>query len=279
MQDVLLEIPVDEIFKDDSFNVRGIVSPDAYIQLSHDIQRNGLIQPVVVQHWDEVPGKKYRILAGHCRYMACCHIGWEKIPCIVKSDVSAVQAAAINWSENLKRTDLSEWQQAQALKKMLDSRFMTEGQIQHLLGVDSNWINDRILLANSEHTIQAAFTDGFFNFKHVRTLAAIKDQGKRERAAEALKKKIIRGEKVDIRKLVERPTRQKIVKVGEMLSAEQVRGMADKLAAVKHGCREHRILLWVLGYSPGQQEKRLFDEVVADTGYEYDLTFEDFLKV
>ena len=49
-------------------------------QLMLNIQEDGLLQPIVVA---PVPGGRYRIVAGHKRYLACRKLGWKTVPVVI----------------------------------------------------------------------------------------------------------------------------------------------------------------------------------------------------
>jgi ParB/RepB/Spo0J family partition protein len=53
-------------------------------RLEQDIRERGLLQPIIVAP-AAVPGR-YRILAGHKRFLACCRLGWKSVPVVVQEE-------------------------------------------------------------------------------------------------------------------------------------------------------------------------------------------------
>jgi ParB family chromosome partitioning protein len=109
------EIPIEEIFYDESFNCRGAFSLESIAELSESIGEIGLQFPVVVQPWEG----RFRLLAGHRRYKACTvFLRWDKIPAVVRTDLNLHQARLLNLTENLERKDLNMLEEAKALQAM-----------------------------------------------------------------------------------------------------------------------------------------------------------------
>ena len=55
------------------------------------IKRSGLLQPLIVyDNGEQGENKKYMILAGHNRAEACKAIKMEKVPCLIKKNLTKV---------------------------------------------------------------------------------------------------------------------------------------------------------------------------------------------
>jgi ParB/RepB/Spo0J family partition protein len=68
----------------------------------------GLLSPIIVRP----EGDGYELVVGHHRYAAAQKLGWEKIDCIVRKGLDAVQAELCEIDENLIRADLTPAEQA-----------------------------------------------------------------------------------------------------------------------------------------------------------------------
>jgi len=66
-------------------------------ELKNSIQKNGLLQPLIVQ---EVEPNKYKLIAGERRLRASKMVGLEKVPCRIK-DISERDAASVGLVENI----------------------------------------------------------------------------------------------------------------------------------------------------------------------------------
>ena len=109
------EIPVADIYYDESFNCRGAFTLQSVSDLSESIAELGLQFPVVVQPWEG----KYRLICGHRRFKAIMiFLKWCKIPAVVRTDLDGHQAQILNLVENLERKDLNMLEEAKALRAL-----------------------------------------------------------------------------------------------------------------------------------------------------------------
>lgn len=86
-------------------------------ELVQSIEKNGLIQPILVT---ADKNGKYVILAGHRRVEAFKILGKEKIPSVVKSNVSNQDMAVIAMAENAVRVDLNPIEFAISMRYLLE---------------------------------------------------------------------------------------------------------------------------------------------------------------
>jgi len=86
-------------------------------ELVQSIEKNGLLQPILVT---SNHNGKYTILAGHRRAEAFKILGKEKIPCMLKNDVSRQDMAVFAIAENAVRVDLNPIEFAISMRHLLD---------------------------------------------------------------------------------------------------------------------------------------------------------------
>lgn len=86
-------------------------------ELVQSIEKNGLLQPILVT---SNQNGKYTILAGHRRAEAFKILGKEKIPCMLKNDVSRQDMAVFAIAENAVRVDLNPIEFAISMQHLLD---------------------------------------------------------------------------------------------------------------------------------------------------------------
>lgn len=86
-------------------------------ELVQSIEKNGLLQPILVT---SNQNGKYTILAGHRRAEAFKILGKEKIPCMLKNDVSRQDMAVYAIAENAVRVDLNPIEFAVSMQHLLD---------------------------------------------------------------------------------------------------------------------------------------------------------------
>lgn len=86
-------------------------------ELVQSIEKNGLLQPILVT---SNQNGKYTILAGHRRAEAFKILGKEKIPCMLKNDVSRQDMAVFAIAENAVRVDLNPIEFAISMRHLLN---------------------------------------------------------------------------------------------------------------------------------------------------------------
>lgn len=216
-------IPVSEIYSDDKFNCRGVIQPIDVADLCTDIQRNKLQFPISLQPAEDVseelpPGKKYRIVAGHRRFKAwsVLRAGWkagnlaagdmpwdsangnpyDRIPSMIKTGLSEVQARIINLGENLKRKDLNILQEAKAIEN-LRAAGVPRDHVAAELGMSSGWVQTRYYLLDLPEDIQQECAAGLINQAQIKQLYTLRgDQAKVYEAVKKIKTARANGEKL-----------------------------------------------------------------------------------
>lgn len=245
MSEMIFEIPIDKIRADAKFNCRLNLVPFDVQQLSENIRQNGLIQPITVRtkQPDDTFKEEYDLVAGFRRRLACIMAGMQTIKCIVRNDLTARQAAIINLSENLNRTDLNILEEAEACKKLLETGFK-KSEIASDLGKSLTWLQIRLNLLELPNDIQEEVQKGVIKQQHINQLHRIKDTDKLYPAVKKLKAAIERGEaatSVEIIKTESKPTTVKVRKPNEIqdLINFMLENIGESLATI--------VLAWAKG--------------------------------
>lgn len=125
-------------------------------ELAASIKENGIYQNLTVVPWfSEITGKPcdtpdmqnemgYRVVIGHRRLAAAKMAGLEKVPCIV-SDMDKKEQVQCMLLENMQRSDLSLWEQAQGFQLMIDLGDSIE-QIANKSGFSQSTVRRRVKL-------------------------------------------------------------------------------------------------------------------------------------
>jgi len=169
-------IIVSEIFYDEKFNCRGRPDPMTCKDLADDIQMNGRIQPIVVQPYDEIDGKKWRILCGHRRFIAeTIWLHTTVLPCKVNhKEMDVEQALIFNLAENVQRASLNIMQEANSIKHFFDKGLGAK-EISEKLNLSYGWCQVRVMLLQLSPDVQGMADDelltqtqirDFFSMKH-----------------------------------------------------------------------------------------------------------------
>lgn len=183
-----------KILADPLFNCRGAIAPIDVVELARDIERNGLMQPIIVQPYQN--GKyDYRCVAGHRRLKAHEVLKWEEIDCIIKTDIDEGKALISNLAENIHRKNLNILQEAKALEKLKEKGFSIEA-VSLALGKSNTWVRMRYELLELPEVIQEAAAAGFIKQNQIRDLFRIKDEEEQIKLARKIKSAKQKGERV-----------------------------------------------------------------------------------
>lgn len=186
------EIPLAEIYSDSEFNCRGHITPQSVQQLSKEIAKDGLLYAIIVQPFDS-PKYKYKIVAGHRRFLACKLLKWQTITCKVRINLTEDDARRINYIENMHRLDLNILQQAQGMRHYKDKGMSIE-QIAKELVQPRQWVDVRLKLLDLEEDIQVQAAAGLLTQQQILDLWRL-PKAKRIEASKIIKEAKLRGDK------------------------------------------------------------------------------------
>lgn len=96
------------------FQPRSVFDVEAIEALAQSIERDGLVQPIVVRPNGALG---YQLISGERRLRAFQELGREEIPAII-SPMSDEESAVAALQENLKREDLSDFEVGEALNRL-----------------------------------------------------------------------------------------------------------------------------------------------------------------
>lgn len=160
--------------------------------LADSIKENGVIQPIIVTA-KKANGIHY-IIAGERRYLASKQAGLTTIPCIVRQEESDANIVLLQLLENDQRENVSPFEEANALRDLIENKNVKKSDIAKILGRDNSWISMRLKIADANADIRELSNRGIID--DVRTLYELKKfaeeipQGAQEFVKKALENKI-----------------------------------------------------------------------------------------
>ena len=122
-------------------------SEEALLSLSKSIKENGILQPICVRK----NGAVYEIISGERRTRAAKIAGLTEVPCIVMS-VDDEQSAVLALIENIQRKDLSYFEEALGIEKLISYYGLTQEEAARRLGKAQSTVANKLRLLR--------FTDG-----------------------------------------------------------------------------------------------------------------------
>ena len=145
---------------------------EALSQLADSIAANGILQPILVRE----TGERYEIIAGERRFRAARLAGLSEIPALVleADDEAAAKYALI---ENLQREDLNPYEEAAAIRKLMDEYGLSQEQVAGSIGRSRSAVANALRLLDLPEDAVKLVTDGTLSAGHARTLLGLLDNG------------------------------------------------------------------------------------------------------
>ena len=145
---------------------------EALSQLADSIAANGILQPILVRE----TGERYEIIAGERRFRAARLAGLAEIPALVleADDEAAAKYALI---ENLQREDLNPYEEAAAIRKLMDEYGLSQEQVAGSIGRSRSAVANALRLLDLPEDAVKLVTDGTLSAGHARTLLGLLDKG------------------------------------------------------------------------------------------------------
>jgi ParB-like partition proteins len=246
-------LPMSELFHDDSFNCRGPISPLDVADLAKSINEHGLqfpittqpvadVQDVALRARLEAQGLKYRIIAGHRRHKAVVVLGRKTIPAMIRKGLTEAQARILNLSENFDRKDLDIVQEAHALAA-LEKAGVPRDTVAKAIGKSSSWVQVRYYILRLPEEIQQEARAGLLNQYQIKQIYSLESVDKQFEAVRKIKDAKQRGEKpADVAERKKKPSSTK----SERKRTEMF-DMMELLAKTLGYGLHTRVLAWATG--------------------------------
>lgn len=159
------DIELDKIVPN-RYQPRREFSDDSIKELAETLDKDGLLQPIVVREDGE---DHYEIIAGERRYRAAKSLGWETIPAIVKN-MGDDQAASLALIENLQREDLNPIDEAKAYTNLMKLNDLTQTALAKDMGKSQSYVANKLRLLKLDDDVQKALIEGKITARHGRAL-------------------------------------------------------------------------------------------------------------
>ena len=146
-------------------------SDDSIKELAETLDKDGLLQPIVVREDGE---DHYEIIAGERRYRAAKSLNWETIPAIV-NNMNDDQAASLALIENLQREDLNPIDEAKAYTNLMKLNDLTQTALAKDMGKSQSYVANKLRLLKLDDDVQKALIEGKITARHGRALLNLSD--------------------------------------------------------------------------------------------------------
>lgn len=167
-QKKLLLISVEKIFRDEK-QPRKEFDKAKLDELAQSIQKNGLIQPIILRYRDV---DTYTIVAGERRWRAAQISNLKSIPSLLLPD--DLDKDEISLIENIQREDLKISEEATAYQRLIDKNNYTHEQLSKIVGKSRSHITNLIRILNLDDHFFELLNKGILSMGHARALVGKK---------------------------------------------------------------------------------------------------------
>ena len=173
----VLFLPVDAIVPNPDQPRKRFSQPELE-ELAASIQALGILQPLTVRRRNG----GWELVAGERRLRAARLAGLAQVPCLsVQTDSQSSSLLAL--VENLQRRDLDFWEEAQALRRLIDTYHLSQEEAARRLGKSQSAVANKLRLLKLPDDVLALLRDGGCTERHARALLRLEDPETQRTAA------------------------------------------------------------------------------------------------
>jgi ParB family chromosome partitioning protein len=146
--------------------------------LADSIKHNGIIQPINVRLRAD---GKYELIAGERRLRASRMVGLTRVPCILM-EASDEKSAIYALLENLQRQDLGFFEEANAIKQLMDQFSMSQDEVAKKLGKAQSTLSNKLRLLKLSEEVREIIIKNDLTERHARALLRLENEVQLNRA-------------------------------------------------------------------------------------------------
>jgi ParB family chromosome partitioning protein len=164
----LLDLSLGKIIPN-RYQPRKVFRQEELSELSISLKAKGAIQPIIVR---KVDGEKYELIAGERRWRAAQMAGLSTLPAWVRE---VPEEELLDWAliENLHREDLNPVEMAQAYRRLMTERGLTQEQIAERVGQERSTVANFLRLLTLPVEIQEDLAEGRLSMGHAKAILSV----------------------------------------------------------------------------------------------------------
>lgn len=151
------------------FQPRKSMDPGGLEELRDSIANHGVMQPIMVRKH----GAGYQLVAGERRWRAARLAGLERIPAVIRQDLSDQDMLELALVENVQRRDLDPIERARGFKALMDSLGTTQEGVAGKVGLKRATVANHLRLLDLPERAQDALAKGLIQMGHARALLGL----------------------------------------------------------------------------------------------------------
>ncbi len=180
----IILVPHEEIYPNPN-QPRRKFNFDELEELAQSIRQNGIIQPVCVRIDEK---GKYELISGERRLRASRLVGLTHIPCVIV-EADEKKSAVFALVENLQRSDLGFFEEAEAIEKLLTEFNMTREEVCRVLGKSAPTVSNKLRLLRLPEEIRITIAKENLSERHARALLRLSSLSQMQRALSIIAEK------------------------------------------------------------------------------------------
>ncbi len=160
----VLELPITSI-KPNPYQPRQQFDPEALAELSRSIAQVGILQPLSVRRTAD----GWELIAGERRLRAAQLAGLSTVPCLsIEADEESSSLLAL--IENLQRADLDVWEEAVALRQLIDRFQLSQEEAGQKVGMSQSAVANKLRLLKLPSDVIETVRQANLTERHARAL-------------------------------------------------------------------------------------------------------------
>ena len=223
----LLLIPIERIFRDEN-QPRKEFDKEKIEELAQSINKNGLIQPLIVTKKD---AENYTLVAGERRWRASQIANLKILPALLlPTDLDKDEISLI---ENIQRENLKVTEEAQAYQRLIEKNSYTHDQLSKIVGKSRSHITNLLRILNLHEYFSDLLNKGKISMGHARALVGKTPQELDEKLLSQIhagKASVRDIEKNSVKKKIDEPNL-----IQEEVNLSQTIGFKTKITYSKSG--------------------------------------------
>ena len=145
---------------------RTVFSQPELEELAHSIRELGILQPLTVRKRED---GNWELVAGERRLRAAKLAGLHEVPCLsIQADEEASSLLAL--VENLQRRDLDFWEEALALRKLMEAFGLSQEETARRIGKSQSAVANKLRLLKLPEEVLSLLRDSGATERHARAL-------------------------------------------------------------------------------------------------------------
>ncbi len=168
----ITQIPTEKLLPN-PYQPRKQFKSEDMLALSNSIRENGVLQPLLCRRINN--SDYFEIVAGERRLRASILANLKTVPCVI-IDCSYEQSAVYSILENIQRSDLDFFEEAQAISKLIENFGMTQAEVAKKLGKSQPALSNKLRLLRLPVDVRYFIEKNGLTERHARALLQINDE-------------------------------------------------------------------------------------------------------